>query len=190
VDSTYSPEGESYGLAFPYLLCVSNRKRHKNEFRVVAAFAQAGVNSELSLVFTGKPTIELARYIEQHHVSDKVHFTGPVEEVKLPSLYRAAVALVFPSLYEGFGLPVLEAMSCGTPVITANITALPEIAGDAALLVDPMSVEEIAFAMRQIVTDLSLRTQLREKGLARAKKFPWANTVAAVRNILSNNLAQ
>ena len=184
VDPAYCPEGDSYGLPFPYLLCVSNRKRHKNEFRVVKAFANAGLGAEMHLVFTGNSTTELADCIERQHVAPFVHFTGPVPEEKLPSLYRGAEALLFPSLYEGFGFPVLEAMACGIPVVTANVTAMPETAGDAALLVDPTSVEEIAEAAKRIVSDTSLRQRLREAGLKRSAQFSWENTVAEVREVL------
>jgi glycosyltransferase involved in cell wall biosynthesis len=184
VDSAYNPQGDSYGLPFPYLLCVSNRKRHKNEFRVVEAFAGSGLAGDRHLVFTGKSTAALAGFIERHHVTLNVHFVGLVPEANLPSLYRSAEALVFPSLYEGFGLPLLEAMACGTPVVTANVTAMPETAGDAAVLVDPTSVEQIADAIRQIASDTSLRGRLREKGLTRAAQFSWARTAARVHRLL------
>jgi glycosyltransferase involved in cell wall biosynthesis len=180
VDPSYHPVGNSYGLEFPYLLCVSNRKRHKNEFRVVEAFARASLSTEMHLVFTGAPTAELNACIDHFHVTQRVYFAGLVPETKLPSLYRSSEALIFPSLYEGFGLPVLEAMGCGTPVVTANVSAMPEVAGDAAVLVDPTSVEQIARAMEQIVSDSTLRQQLRSKGLTRSAEFSWANTVARV----------
>lgn len=185
VDPAYHPEGDSYGLPFPYLLCVTNRKRHKNELRVVEGFARSGLAAEIRLVFTGNNTPDLAACIERHRVTSRVYFTGLVPEAKLPSLYRGAVALVFPSLYEGFGLPLVEAMACGTPVLTSNITAMPETAGDAAMLVDPTSVEQIAAAMGQIVSDTLLRQQLRERGMARAAQFPWTKTSAMVNRILA-----
>ena len=89
----------------------------------------------------------------------------------MPALYRGAKALVFPSLYEGFGLPILEAMACGTPVVTSNITSMPEVAGDAALLVDPTSVEQIAEAMKQVVSENPLRGRLRKRVAARSAIF-------------------
>jgi glycosyltransferase involved in cell wall biosynthesis len=184
VDPRYRPEGNSYGLPFPYLLSVSNRKRHKNEFRLVEAFAKSGLGTEMHLVLTGNPTAELANCVARHHVTRLVHFTGIVLEEKLPSLYRGAEALIFPSLYEGFGLPILEAMACGTPVVTANITAMPEVAGNAALLVDPTSVEQIASAMARIASDSSLRQELRENGSARAAQFPWERTISGVHEVL------
>jgi glycosyltransferase involved in cell wall biosynthesis len=180
VDSFYRPADNTYGLQFPYLLCVSNRKRHKNEFRIVEAFARAGLPGGMHLVLTGGPTEELTRFVQHFHITQRVYFAGMVPELKLPSLYRGAEALVFPSLYEGFGLPVLEAMACGTPVVTANVTAMPEVAGGAALLVDPTSVEQIASAMEQIVSDTALRRQLRQKGLTRSAEFSWESTVARV----------
>ncbi len=185
VDPAYKPEGNSYALPFPYLLCVSNRRPHKNELRVVEAFAKACLDPRLHLVFTGEPTVDLKRFIETHRVGPRVDFVGLVPETKLPSLYRGSEALIFPSLFEGFGLPVLEAMACGTPVVTASVTALPEVAGDAALLVDPRSVEQIAAAMEQVVNDTSLRQQLRERGRARAALFSWESSTARVRKLLN-----
>ena len=114
----------------------------------------------------------------------RVDFVGVVAEAQLPSLYRGADALVFASLYEGFGLPVLEAMACGTPVVTANTSALPEVAGDAALLVDPTSVEQIADAMEKIVSDRSLRKQLRKRGWRRQLDFPGQVPLRGYRNSL------
>ena len=184
VDPSYHPAENSYGLEFPYLLCVSNRKRHKNEFRVVEAFSRASLSREMHLVFTGAPTAELTACIDRFHVTQRVYFAGLVPETKLPSLYRGSEALIFPSLYEGFGLPILEAMGCGTPVVTANVSAMPEVAGDAALLVDPTSVEQIARAMEQIVSDTTLRQNLRRKGLTRSAEFSWANTVARVHQLI------
>jgi glycosyltransferase involved in cell wall biosynthesis len=184
VDPAYHPGEDVYGLPFPYLLCVSNRKRHKNEFRLVEAFAKSGMASEIKLVFTGDPTVELADSIARNRATEGVHFTGRVPESRLPSLYRGAEALVFPSLYEGFGLPLLEAMACGTPVVTSNVTALPEVAGDAALLVDPTSIEQIADAIKRIVRDTTLREQLRKKGLARATQFRWSRTTGMVHELV------
>jgi glycosyltransferase involved in cell wall biosynthesis len=190
VDPAYQPEGDSYGLPFPYLLCVSNRKRHKNEFRIVEAFAKSAIPPEIHLVLTGNATFDLSRCIDRNRITDRVNFVGRIPEAKLPSLYRGAEALIFPSLYEGFGLPLVESMACGTPVVTSNVTAMPEIAGDAALLVDPTSIDQIADAMKRIVSDLPLRQLLREKGLARASEFPWTRTVGMVHQVLTRNASQ
>ena len=188
VEPSYRPDGDVSLFPFPYLLCVSNRKRHKNEARVVGAFARSGLARRMHLFFTGEWTPQLARCIEQHHLTTSIGFVGRVPENRLPPLYRGAEALIFPSLYEGFGLPILESMACGTPVVTANITAMPETAGDAALLVDPTSLDEIAEAMNRIVADTSLRRELRDKGLARAATFSWQNTAAHVREILTTRV--
>jgi len=187
VDPEYQPDGDSYGLPFSYFLSVSNRKRHKNEFRIVEAFARANLDSRTHLVFTGEPAADLVRLIKAHQLLSRVDFIGVVPEAKLPSLYRSAEALIFPSLYEGFGIPILEAMACGTPVVTSNVTAMPEVAGDAALLVDPSSMEQISMAMEQIVTDTSLRRRLREKGPSRAARFSWGTTISTVRRCLEKS---
>src|SRR5580700_3854238 len=190
VDPTYQPTGDSFGLPFPYLLSVSNRKRHKNEFRTVEAFATADLDHQMHFVFTGEPSADLLRFIESHQVRSRIDFLGVVPEVNLPSLYRGAEALIFPSLYEGFGLPILEAMACGIPVVTSNTTAMPEVAGEAALLVDPNSVEQISMAMEKIVSDSSLREQLRDKGITRAARFSWASTVDRVHKLLAGDPAR
>jgi glycosyltransferase involved in cell wall biosynthesis len=191
VGAAYHSDVSPGSTGCPYLLCVSNRRRHKNEFRVVRAFARAKLLPAMQLVFTGSSTPELSAHIARCGVNRRVRFFcppggGPVPESELPSLYRGATALVFPSLYEGFGLPVVEAMACGTPVITSNTTALPEVAGDAAQLVDPESVEEIAAAIGRLANDAVLRQALREKGLARAAQFTWERTAGKVRRVLNH----
>lgn len=185
VEPAYRPEGDSYGLPFPYFLCVSNRKPHKNELRTVEAFAKSSLDPRLHLVFTGKPVADLVRCIEAHQLSSRVDFVGIVPEAKMPALYRGAEALIFTSLYEGFGFPIVEAMACGTTVVTSNVTAMPEVAGDAALLVDPTSVQEIANAMERIESDPVLRQQLREKGFARAARFSWEGAISRVHEVLT-----
>jgi glycosyltransferase involved in cell wall biosynthesis len=184
VGPEYHPGVPPYELPFPYLLCVSNRRLHKNEFRQVEAFAQCGLSDQLKLVFTGDPTPELMNCIARNHLAESVHFVGRVPEARLPSLYRSAQALLFASLYEGFGLPVLEAMACGIPVVTSNTTSLPEVAGDAAVLVDPTSVDQIAAAISRIVNDTSLRENLLSRGLAQAARFSWAQTAAQAHRLL------
>jgi glycosyltransferase involved in cell wall biosynthesis len=184
VDPEFQPNVAPYELPFPYLLCVSNRKKHKNEFRILEAFVAAGIDANIRLVFTGEPTAELTAFIARYSATTRVHFTGFVPDAKLPSLYRASTALVFPSLYEGFGLPVLEAMACGLPVVTSNTSALPEVAGQAALLVDPTSVDQISDAITRITCDTALQDMLRKKGLVQASQFSWATTVASVAKAL------
>jgi glycosyltransferase involved in cell wall biosynthesis len=117
-------------------------------------------------------------------LAQRAHFAGHVAESLLPALYRGATALLFPSLYEGFGLPVVEAFACGLPVITSNTTSLPEVAGKAALLVDPLSVDDMAQAITRVVTDQILRATLRERGLVRAALFQWPLVVGRVQAVL------
>ena len=101
---------------------------------------------------------------------------GFVDEDDLPDLYRGASIFAFPTLYEGFGLPILEAMACGTPVVTSNVASMPEVAGEAALLVDPHSPEQIALALGRLSADAELRGRLRQDGLRRAGEFRWETT--------------
>jgi glycosyltransferase involved in cell wall biosynthesis len=184
VDAAYRPDAPPRATGYPYLLCVSNRQGHKNEPRLVEAFARSALPPALRLVFTGSATPELRAHIVRCGVAARVQFVGQVPEGEMPSLYRGAMALVFPSLYEGFGLPVVEAMACGTPVLTSNATALREIAGDAALLVNPESVDEIAAAIHRLASDAVLRRTLGNQGLAHASRFTWERTARKVRQVL------
>ena len=184
VAASYSPRVAAYAPGYPYLLCVSNRKAHKNEPRLIEAYARAGIATDIHLLFTGTITTELLGLCRAHGVVDRVGFLGPVPEAEMPSLYRGAKALLFPSLYEGFGLPVIEAMACGIPVLAANTTALPEVSGDAALLVDPLSVTQIIRGIEQLCGDETLRAILCQKGLKRAAKFRWEEVAARVASVL------
>jgi len=185
VDSCYHPGVPPYAPGFNYLLCVSNRKKHKNEFRVVESFAQAVINPDIRLIFTGQANETLLKLCRHFGVGNRVVFIGRVPEEDMPGLYRGARALVFPSLYEGFGLPVIESMACGTPVITSNTTSLPEVAGDAALLVDPLSVMEISAAIEQICKDEILRETLQNKGFLQAARFSWDNVSIKIKSVLA-----
>jgi len=184
VDSQYTPNGTSFAADFPYLLCVSNRKAHKNEPRVIAAFAKANISTDIRLLFTGNISDHMYLLCQQLGVEKRVVFLGRFPEQDLPGLYRGALALLFPSLYEGFGLPVVEAMACGTPVLTSNVTSLPEVAGDAAILVDPISIDEITRAIEKLCNDRELRKVLASKGLIQAAKFSWDDVAARVKVVL------
>lgn len=167
-----------------YIIVVSNRKKHKNESRILSAFNNSNLPSTVKLIFTGSPNDDLLKEIKELGLQNRVIFKGRVENEELASLYRNAVFLLFPSLYEGFGLPVIEAMSCGTAVITSNSTSLPEVAGDAAVLVDPENTEEITNAINSLYFNEVERKNLIEKGLIQAKKFTWERTS----NLISNHL--
>jgi glycosyltransferase involved in cell wall biosynthesis len=173
VDESFTFEGEVYSINTDYILCVSNRRGHKNEFRLLAAFANADLPKNLKLLFTGEATQLIISNALSLGISDRIVFTGKVSENDLASLYRGAVFMVFPSLYEGFGLPIVEAFASGTPVITSNVTAMPETAGEAALLVNPLDVKSISSAMSRLYASPELRMELRARGKARARYFSW-----------------
>ena len=177
VNAEYSRSALPFRPGYPYVLSVSNRKPHKNEPRLLEAFSQASIPSEVRLLFTGDATPALMALIQQYQLQDRVTFTGRVAEADLPGLYRGALALLFPSLYEGFGLPVIEAMACGCPVLTSNTTSLPEVAGHAALLVDPTSVQKIAEGITAICGDEPLRATMIHNGYLQAARFSWSEVV-------------
>ncbi|QEC46256.1 glycosyltransferase family 4 protein [Baekduia soli] len=173
----------------PLVLSVSARRPHKNLARLIEAMALV---PGAALVLPGYPTPfddELCAVARRAGVADRVHLCGWIDAVQLEGLYAAARCLAFPSLVEGFGLPVLEAMVRGVPVACSGRSALPEVAGDAALLFDPESVDSIAGAVRQLVGDAALRARLMTRGHAQAARFSWQRTaretVAAQRRALA-----
>ena len=190
VDKHFRPDGAMYKPGFPYLLHIGNHKSHKNVGRLLEAFRYSNLSDDLKLILSGNPDPHLVSLCRQWDLGRSVVFAGLIPDADLPTLYRGARALVFPSLYEGFGLPPLEAMACGTPVITSNTTSLPEVVGDAGLLVNPMDVEEIAHAIQSLAQNNVLREQLREKGLQRAKLFSWEKTAALTRQVLQDAAGQ
>jgi glycosyltransferase involved in cell wall biosynthesis len=138
--------------------------------------------SRLKLVIAGKrqwQTGEIDATFRRLELAEHVHFTGYLADDDLPALYSAAELFVFPSLYEGFGLPPLEAMACGTPVVTSNVSSLPEVVGDAALLVDPHDVANLAATIERALADRTLWTDLRQRGLERARWFTWERAAIA-----------
>ena len=122
---------------------------------------------------TGWLNTDIYSTVRRLGLETQVHFIGYVEENDLPVVYSLAAVFVYPSLYEGFGLPVLEAMQCGVPVLTSNVSSLPEVAGDAALLVTPTEVDDIAYGLKRILEDADLRAELRARGYQRAREFSW-----------------
>ena len=167
-------------------LFVGNIKPHKNVERLIAAFAllrQDPALSDVTLIVVGDDISKypaLRRKVEEHGLRSHVRFFGFVPEMTLVALYRVADIFVFPSLYEGFGFPPLEAMANGTPVITSNLSSLPEVVGDAALTVDPYNTEEIALAMKTLFGDGELRARLSARGRERASSFSWEKAVARI----------
>ncbi len=184
VDEKFSPTGPKYNPGFPYLLYIGNRKPHKNINRLLKAFAWSGLSKDLKLLISGKPDAKTIKLIKQLNLNDEVFFAGLIDDNKLPDFYRGAIAFVFPSLYEGFGLPPLEAMACGTPVLTSNVTSIPEVVGDAALTVDPYDVEAIAHGIKRLTEDGELRAELSRRGIARSKMFTWDKTAELTWKVL------
>jgi glycosyltransferase involved in cell wall biosynthesis len=174
-----------YGIDGPYVLSLSGIEPRKNLPTLIRAYSSLPDDLRPALVLAGpvapwnpegwnllRPVLEeLPSRVRQH-----IHVTGYVAGVDKAALLTGAEALVYPSLYEGFGLPVLEAMACGVPVLTSNVSALPETAGGAALLVDPQDTDGIAQGIQRILSDRELRENLRLAGMARAAQFSWTET--------------
>lgn len=184
--------GENEAVPNPYFVYIGRHDPHKNLPRIIAAFAAMSGCRDYELWLAGTPdrryTPKLKAQIEDLQVTQQVKFLDYVTYSQLPILLKNAIALVFPSLWEGFGLPVLEAMACGTPVITSNISSLPEVAGDGAILVNPYNTEEIKAAMQAIATDSKLRSHLSTLGLIRASQFSWQKTGLATLEVLQRFL--
>lgn len=170
---------ERYGIRGRYLLYVGTLQPRKNLARVIEAFGRLAAAAEMAdvqLVLAGRRGWlydDLFALVARLGLAGRVLFPGYVADADLPALLSAALAFVFPSLYEGFGIPVLEAGACEVPVITSNTSSLPEVAGDAALLVDPHDVDAIAEAMYRLVTDPDLRAELIRRGRENVKRFSW-----------------
>ena len=179
---------ERYQLNHPFVLYVGNIKPHKNLVRLIEAFAELRRRGfdELKLLIIGDEISKLPalrRAVHSHKLHKHVRFLGYLEDETLASLYRLASVFVFPSLYEGFGLPPLEAMASGTPVVTSNVSSMPEVTGDAAVLVDPYSVDSIVDGIARVLKDPALSADLRRKGIARAREFSWDRSVQRTRQL-------
>jgi glycosyltransferase involved in cell wall biosynthesis len=176
------------GIAGPYVLHVGSIQPRKNLMRLVEAYAQIMDSVEgLRLVLAGRlgwGYRPLLRRIRQMGLSERVLLPGYVPEADLPTLYSGAAVYAFPSLYEGFGFPALEAMACGTPVVCANASSLPELVGDAALTVAPTETPALADALRRVLLDADLRDRLVSRGLERAERFSWEASTRATMDVL------
>ncbi|MDZ7962347.1 MAG: glycosyltransferase family 1 protein [Aulosira sp. DedQUE10] len=175
-----------------YFLYIGRQDAYKNVQRLISAFAALPNCKDYELWLVGpsdrRYTPTLQAQVAELGITNQVKFLDYVAYSELPTIINGAIALVFPSLWEGFGLPVLEAMACGTPVITSNISSLPEVAGDAAILINPYNTEEITAAMQAIANDSSLRSHLSTQGIARANQFSWEKTGLATAEVLSRYL--
>jgi len=170
---------QRFGIARDFLLAVGSLQPRKNLVRLIRAYAKLRNENEnftRQLVIVGRKlwlADEIFAEVKKQRWAEDVILTGYVADEDLPALYRSASAFVYPSLFEGFGLPPLEAMACGAPVVTSDISSLPEVTGDAALLIDPRDEQSLANALIEIVNNQPLRARLREKGIAQAGKFTW-----------------
>lgn len=171
-----------YGITGEYILYLGTLEPRKNLIRLIEAYAllTLDMSNPPKLVIAGKKGWmyeNIFEKVEEYSLSQNVIFTDYVDENNIPILIQGAVCFVFPSIYEGFGLPPLEAMACGTPVIVSNKASLPEVVGNAGYYVDPYSITEIKNAMEKLLCDVQLRDSLRKKGLDQAKKYTWKASV-------------
>ena len=178
---------EKYKIFKPYLLYVGRNEPHKNIKAVILAYAKLPeyLQEKYNLVLAGKEDEKynqsIREMIARYQLEDKVIFTGYVEESELPYIYSGAAVFVFPSFYEGFGLPILEAMACGVPVVASNASSLPEVGGEAALYSNPTDVLKISANIESLLEDTLLREEMIRRGLMQIKNFTWFN---AANNLL------
>lgn len=179
---------ERYQLDHEFVLYVGNVKPHKNLVRLIEAFDRLRRRGfdDLKLLIIGDEISKLPalrRAVHQYKLHKHVRFLGFLPADTLAVLYRLAAVFVFPSLYEGFGLPPLEAMASGTPVVTSNVSSLPEVVGDAAMLIDPYDVESIVDGIRRVLSEPALANELRARGIQRAREFSWERSVARTKEL-------
>jgi glycosyltransferase involved in cell wall biosynthesis len=173
-----------YNLPDCFILSVGTVQPRKNYVRLVEAFTQLDLEDMDLVIAGGKGWLyqDLLDQIGKLNLQERVHLTGYVDDADLPAIYNLAQVVAQPSLYEGFGIPIVEAMACGIPVVAADNSSLPEAAGEAGLLVDALDSESLADALSRALTDSELRQKMVERGLAQAKKFTWqqaAETLSA-----------
>ncbi len=170
----------------PYFLYLGRCDPYKNLSRLIEAFSRLSGEVELWIAgpYDERYTPNLQKQVEELGIAHKVTFLSYVSHQDLPILLNQALALVFPTLWEGFGLPVVEAMACGTPIITSNLASLPEITGNSALLINPYDIASIRDAMQQVWQDEQLRSHLRQNSLQRASQFSWQITAEKTQKVL------
>lgn len=179
VDSVFSPDGDSWESPRPYLLYVGNQKPHKNVEALVSAFSASSLKDDFDVLLTGDLSGPVRQKITECGVEDRVVALGLVADGDLARLYRSAYAVVMPSRYEGFGLPLVEAMASGAPVLTSNRTSLPEVGGDAVTYFDPDDLDSFVAGLNGLL-DKDACQRLRLAGLDRAKQFSWDQVASRV----------
>lgn len=187
VSSIYAENQQTYDLPYRYVLYPGNHRSYKNLARLIAAYAQSSLpRQDIHLVMTGQPDPALSAQAESLGVAQQLHFLGRVADADLPRIYKGAMLVAFVSLYEGFGLPLVEAMASGIPVLTSNVSAMPEVAGDAALIIDPYSIEAIAGGLDTLTQNQALRADLVGKGRQQVARFNWDQSARSVWNIVDD----
>lgn len=185
----YKPQKKDNLYEFDYLLYVGSEQPRKNLESLLKAFYILKKEfKDLKLIKIGEPGLSedrrnVLKIIKKYNLEDDIIFTGYIPEIELPHYYSNAKCFVFPSLYEGFGFPVIEAMACGCPVITSNVSSLPEIAGNAAVFVEPRDISSLVNSIRMICTDNIMRDRMIEKGLIQSKKYSWDLTAKETMNV-------
>lgn len=178
---------DGYGLPYRYVLYPGNHRSYKNLARLVEAYAASSLpRNDIHLVMTGRENPALVARAADLGIASQVHFTGVLADADLPRLYRSAWLVAFVSLYEGFGLPVVEAMASEVPVLTSNVSALPEVAGGAALLVDPYSTAAITRGLDTLAHDAVLRDELVARGREQLQRFDWDRSAGALWSIVDD----
>lgn len=186
VSPVFTPDGPAIRLDRPYILYAGNRRSYKNVDGLIRAFAASGLSAQGYVVgLTGSRSEELAQLEQELGLQAHIHYFGFVPDEDLPALYRGAHALAFVSMYEGFGLPILESMASGVPVLTSNVSSMPEVAGGAAILVDPHDIASITNGLINVVGNDAKRHELIAKGLQRAAQFSWDHAAAAYWTLFS-----
>jgi glycosyltransferase involved in cell wall biosynthesis len=179
--------------AAPYIFTIGTVQPRKNYSILIQSLAQLRAHGyDINLVIAGgRGWLEDPIYatVRQTGMENNVHFIGFADDADLPALYSGAYCCAFPSLYEGFGLPILEAMACGTPVVTSNVSSLPEVAGDAALMVDPYNLDALTDALKRLLDDQQLYQTLVAKGYERIKHFSWEKSARHLKQIYTDLLS-
>lgn len=181
VGPEFAANAQTLNLPFEYVLYPGNHRSYKNLDRLIRAYAASSLPGRgICLALTGLENPALTALAAQLGVAQQLRFLGRLPDADLPRVYRGALAVAYVSLYEGFGLPIVEAMASGTPVLTATVSSMPEVAGDAALLVDPRDVAAIAAGLDRLSTDAALRADLVARGRERVARFDWDQSARAL----------
>lgn len=184
VSAEFTPHGEAHHAETPYVLYVGNSKPHKNLPTLIKAMSILVNQHDIDLVLVCRPDSMLRSEIQQHHFESRTTVVSGLSDLELARYYRGAMATVLPSHYEGFGLPLVEAMACGCPVIGADRTSIPEVIGEAGLLFDPNDAEQLSECLSQLVQTPELREQLRQRGFERSAQFTWDRVAEKARTAL------